>query len=164
MAIRIKKSTFTLHPEGFYTGELVEIAEEESEYGPRIKFVFETGEKKENGESLGIWHYCSPKLSPLSKLSTTLTGILGCKFDDLEEEFDLAGLKGRKTRITVKHVTSQNTGTEFAKIESFLPESGGVDSQQPTQQPAQATKAQNIRNDVNVEFANAGSEKEEVPF
>lgn len=131
MALRIQKSTFEVHPEGFYTAEVVDIESEESEYGPRIKMILETDRIGENGQKLNIWHYCSPKLSKKSKLAQTVTGILGCKFDELDDDFNLETLVGKKTKVIVKHAESQSTGNPFAKIESFLPVNGSG-QQQPT--------------------------------
>ena len=91
--------------------------------------VLETDRIGENGQNLNIWHYCSPKLSRKTKLAQTITGILGCKFDELDDDFDLEALVGKKTRITVKHVESQS-GKQFAKIESFLPVNGSHQQQQ----------------------------------
>lgn len=124
MSLQIQKSSFELHPEGFYEAEIKDIQEEDSQYGPRAKFVIETDEKAENGEDkLAIWHYCSMKLSPKSKLSKTVTGILGIDYAELPENFDLESLKETKCQITVKHTESQS-GKEYAKIESFLPVNG----------------------------------------
>ncbi len=131
MSLRIQKSTFEMHPEGFFEAEVVSIEQEESEYGSRIKMILETDRIGENGSPLNIWHYCSPKLSKKSKLAQTVTGILGCKFDELDDDFDLESLIGKQTRITVKHTESQSTGNQFAKIESFLPMNGNS-QQQPT--------------------------------
>jgi hypothetical protein len=127
MPIHIQKTTFELHPEGFFKAEVVDVQQEESEYGPRIKMVLETDRIGENGQNLNIWHYCSPKLSKKSKLAQTVTGILGCKFDELDDDFDLETLIGLRTQITVKHTESQS-GNQFAKIESFLT----TNQQQPT--------------------------------
>ena len=125
MSLRIQKSKFEMHPEGFFEAEVVDIESEESEYGPRIKMILETDQVGENGLNLNIWHYCSPKLSKKSKLAQTVIGILGCKFDELDDDFDLESLIGNKTKITVKHTESQS-GNQFARIESFLPVNGNT--------------------------------------
>lgn len=125
MSIVISKSSFELHPEGFYEAEVVEIEQEDSEYGPRIKMIVETNEKTEDGtENLGIWHYCSAKLSKKSKLTKTVTGILGCKYAELPDDFDISTLEGKKCKITVEHSES-SSGNQYAKIVSFLPYENG---------------------------------------
>jgi hypothetical protein len=132
MSLRIQKSTFEKHPEGFFEAKVVSIEQEESEYGPRIKMILETDQIGENGQNLNIWHYCSEKLSKKSKLAQTVTGILGCKFDELDDDFDLEILLGKRTKIIVKHADSQSTGNQFAKIESFLPVNGSGQQQSTT--------------------------------
>lgn len=158
MSLRIQKSTFETHPEGFFTAKVVDIESEESEYGPQIKMVLETDRIGENGKPLNIWHYCSSKLSKKSKLAQTITGILGCKFDEVDDDFDLESLIGKQTRIIVKHAEAQSTGNQFAKIESFLP----VNGNQRQQQPTPAIGERDNEADVNVELQEAT--EDEIPF
>jgi len=146
MSLRIQKSTFELHPEGFFEAEVVSIEQEDSDYGPRIKMILETDQIGENGQNLNIWHYCSPKLSKKSKLAQTVTGILGCKFDELDDDFDLESLIGQQTQITVKHADSQS-GNQFAKIESFLPVNGSG-QQQPSPATVEAGEEEAAEDDI----------------
>lgn len=163
MSLRIQKSTFELHPEGFFNAKVISLESEDSEYGPRIKMILETDQVSENGKKLGIWHYCSQKLSPKSKLAETICGILGRKFDQLDNDFELESLIGRQTRITVKHVESSQSGNQFAKIESFLPVNGNRQ-----QQPTPAIVEEKNEADVDDEFADVNVELQtdvdEIPF
>ena len=152
MSLRIQKSTFEMHPEGFFEAEVVDIESEESEYGPRIKMVLETDQIGEDGQNLNIWHYCSTKLSKKSKLAQTVTGIMGCKFDELDDDFDLETLVGKKTKVIVKHVESQN-GNQFAKIESFLPVNGSGQQQYSPATVEEDNEAGEVAVEDNIPFS-----------
>jgi len=134
-------------------------------WGERVRITFETALLGAEGQNLSVFHEASLNLSPLSKLSGIAESLLGRQMTEAEREngFDVESLIGIGCEIVVKQRTSEKTGNAYSVVDAIIKE-GTQQTETPSpQQPAQADKAQNI-SDVNVEFANAGSKKEEVPF
>jgi len=152
MAIIAKGKKFELLPAGLHMAFVKSIEDfEHASWGERVKFTLETALTGSEGQNLSCFYECSLSLSPLSKLSGFVETLLGREISQEERDngFDLENLLNLPCQINVKHRTSQATGNNYSYVDSVI--------------PAQADKAQNI-SDVNVEFANAGSKEEEVPF
>lgn len=123
MALQIAKTTYELHPTGVYTGTVYSVQFEDGDYGPRVKMIVETDAETENEDPLAVWHFMSQNFSKKSKLGKTVTGILGCKFEEIPDNFDLETLIGKKAKVVVEH-TEATSGNECAKIASFFPVDG----------------------------------------
>lgn len=106
-------------PEGIYPAEFVDISEEKSPNGSQFgsdsywlwQFVV-----YHNGQEVPLSGTSSPKLTPKTKASKWLFGLLGRQLAVGEEvDFDL--LKGKRCQI----LTTISEDGAYARIESILP-------------------------------------------
>lgn len=108
MAITAQESTFTPIDEGVYVAGFFGWEEAEDKgFGPGIKLIWTfTDERKDNGDPLDIWQFCSQKLTPKSALWNVMKGLgrtptLGTSYE-LDELLDPC--IGTEANLTIKHV------------------------------------------------------------
>lgn len=115
----ITAQEYTLRPEALYPATLKEWSEEEGQYGPQIKFVFNLGQR-EDGSDDDKWLWAGLRLTPRTDLwaickAFGLNPVLGQDFDT--EVFNT--LVGTKWSVLIKHVDTPAGPRE--KITEILP-------------------------------------------
>lgn len=133
MAIIARGREFELCPVGLHRAQVKEITQfTHDAWGERVKFTFETDVIGEEGDNLIVFNEASLKLSPISKLTSIVEGILGCPVTPEERKngFDVLSLLGKTCKISVKHKFSQ-AGNEYAFVDAVITDNGNK-QQQPT--------------------------------
>lgn len=151
MPIIAKGREFELCPVGLHRAKVKEITQlTHDAWGQRVKLVFETNVVGEEGENLIVFNEASLKLSPKSKLTSIVEGILGRPVtpDERKNGFDVLSLLGKTCKVSVKHKFSQ-AGNEYAYVDAIIPDNGNHQ-----QQPAPAT----------VEAGEEAAAEDDIPF
>jgi hypothetical protein len=108
-----------LHPEGFFTAEMVEYLEAASIFSdePEWRFNFKT----DSESNPYVTHFTDKVLKQEKKLGVMAVALLGRTYDDIRSNggFDMDELLGRKCRVIIKHQVSQK-GRTYAKIAQFV--------------------------------------------
>jgi|TARA_Y100000310_G_scaffold324092_1_gene385526 hypothetical protein len=108
-----------LHPEGFFTAELIEYVEAPSIFSddPEWRFNFKTDAES----NPYVTHYTDKVLKQEKKLGVMAVALSGKEYKDIKSEggLDLDELLGKKCRVIIKHQVSQK-GRTYAKIDGFI--------------------------------------------
>lgn len=115
---------------GLYPFAVESIDDDEGQFGPQLKWIFAMGGKAE-GKKLFGW--CSPVLTPKSKLYAWLQAIVPGVQIGKGFELDVADLVGRGGRMVVG-VKQANDGIERNTIESMLPLDEEDEADEPEQE------------------------------
>lgn len=154
MPIIAKGREFELCPVGLHRAQVKEITQfTHDAWGKRVKLTFKTDVIGEEGDNLIVFDEASLKLSPKSKLTSIVEGILGHPVTPEERKngFDVLSLLGKNCKISVKHKFSQ-AGNEYAFVDAVITDNGNKQ-----QQPTPATVETN--NEADEEAA-----EDDIPF
>jgi hypothetical protein len=103
----ITRTTFEPHPEGVTIGQLVDYAyDEKGQFGPQIKWSFDTEEEMQDGRPFRLVYWTTPTLNEKSNLYLLLKAFGEDPEDEaweIEEISALEPLLGRKIQIEVLH-------------------------------------------------------------
>lgn len=129
------------HPEGIYEASLVDFESEVGEYGPKVRWVFETGVEREDGKPPRLYHRTGTSFGKKSNLVAMLSS-LGLDLPSNPAEaaaFSPNDLVGLRCRIQVQHsLKNDASGDVWANIVRFAPLKGQAAATRPqgTQPPA----------------------------
>lgn len=130
----IKKSDFSLHPQGMFSARVTAVTDAESlnpDWLPQFRFDFETEATDELGNPMTIAHYVTQKLTEQNKLGRLLDAFgFDIRAMANGQEFDTDDLVGRSCRIVVEH-QQRNDGSTRAKVTSVMPVDPGSKSVTP---------------------------------
>ena len=130
----IKKSDFSLHPQGVFSAKVNAVTDAESlnpDWLPQFRFDLETEATDEQGNSMTLVHYVSQKLTEQNKLGRLLNAFgFDIRAMANGQEFDTDDLVGRSCRIVVEH-QQRNDGSTRAKVTSVMPVDPGSKSVTP---------------------------------
>jgi hypothetical protein len=96
---------FKVHPVGVHPGVLTDVNEIDTRFGPRLKWLFETGEKDSNGNPIVLSILTGANFHPEAMI-TRLVRALGIEppTDASEAEaFNPFAFIGRQVRLVVRH-------------------------------------------------------------
>lgn len=137
MGIQIQQTVFeTLEP-GEYPAQVAEIEAVEGQFGPQLRWKFNT----DDGHTLSAWS--SQTFSPKSKLYKWTAAALGGRDIPAGVAFDSDAVIGRRVRLIV--VTQAGKEGDYNRVSEVLPpkrpapmapNGNGTRQQQPAAQPA----------------------------
>ena len=127
----IKKSDFSLHPQGMFSAKVTAVTDAESlnpDWLPQFRFDLETEATDEQGNSMTLAHYVTQKLTEQNKLGRLLKAF-GFDIRSMAngQEFNTDDLVGCSCRIVVEH-QERNDGSTRAKVASVVPADPGSKS------------------------------------
>ena len=121
---KIKKTGFSLHPDGVFPAQVTAVAEVDSinpDWSPQFQVNVETEAVDDSGKQMTIPYFVTRKLTDQSKLGQLLK-VLGFDVRAMAngQEFDTDDLIGRRCRIVVEH-QERNDGSTRAKVTAVMP-------------------------------------------
>ena len=127
----IKKSDFSLHPQGMFSARVTAVTDAESlnpDWLPQFRFDLETEATDEQGNLMTIAHYVTQKLTEQNKLGRLLKAFgFDIRAMANGQEFNTDDLVGCSCRIVVEH-QERNDGSTRAKVASVVPADPGSKS------------------------------------
>lgn len=118
--MRFEVPKYWLHPEGIFPAQIVTWEEADGKWGPRVKWVFETNQQRDDNKPAQLSFFTSCSFGKKSALSVMLTA-LGVAVPDTDEAaaaFNPDDLIGTECTIQVKH-SLDNEGGMWANIEKI---------------------------------------------
>ncbi len=122
MAIVIPQTKSEVLPEGVYLGRILEVTEEEGQFGKQLKVTFVVAAGPHEGVTLRRWY--NAKFSPKSALYDLTKTALGLASLAPDRPFCDTDILGKIVGLLVKVKTSDKG--EFNKIESVFPAGAGA--------------------------------------
>ena len=113
MPIIIEQAQYTIVPTAEYKARIVEIDEDEGQFGPQVKFSFIILGGEYDGQTLLGW--CSAKFSSQSKLYHWTRAAFSADIPT-DYSFNSDDLLNRKVALTVV-IKQKDDGSEFNRIE-----------------------------------------------
>lgn len=112
-------------PAGVYVATVKDLTEDDGQFGPQIKFVFEIEETlacdsgdPEDWVGQEKWGWCSDSLTPNTKLFKWARQILGGDFE-IGDDLVLDDMIGRKVRITIGE--NKNGNLAITDVAAYRP-------------------------------------------
>lgn len=113
----IKYGEYEVLKAGLYPAVVESIDDDEGSYGPQLKWIFTLGGKAEGKQQFG---WCSPVLTPKSKLTAWLAALAPSAQVGKGFELNVEDLVGRECQL-VLGVKAGADGIERNTIDSMLP-------------------------------------------
>lgn len=111
------------HPAGTHTGTLVDWEEVDGQYGPQIRWEFETGQTRDDGVAARVRFFTGCNFGGKTKL-TQLLNAFGYSAPTTASEaaqFDPNALLGAQCRLVIIHKAGEQEGQLWANIDKVLP-------------------------------------------
>jgi hypothetical protein len=118
MALKYRAEEYEAMDEGIYRAKLVNLEEDEGEFGPFLKWYFEILEEDYEGQSVRGQSSIPQNFTSATKMWQWAQGLMG-RAIQAGEQIDLEELIGNECMITISHKETDR-GT-FARIDSVNP-------------------------------------------